>query len=135
MIKDKTALENSRVSVIIPALNEEANIHDSVMDVIRAFDKLNINGEIIVVNDGSTDQTGAIVERLSRKYPFVRMITHDEAEGIGSAYWDGVKHSSGDIVTWVSGDFESDAYDILRYLPLMEHVDIIIPYVYNDKTI
>jgi glycosyltransferase involved in cell wall biosynthesis len=134
MIKDKASPENIKVSVVIPALNEEANINDSVMDVIRAFEKLNINGEIIVVNDGSTDRTGVIVERLISKYPFIRMITHDKAEGIGSAYWDGVKHSSGDVVTWVSGDFESNAYDILRYLPLLEDVDIVIPFVYNDKT-
>ena len=82
MIKEKALSEKRKISVIIPALNEEASIHDSVMDVIMAFDKLNINGEIIVVNDGSTDQTGVIVERLISNYPFVRMITHDRNEGI-----------------------------------------------------
>lgn len=122
-----------KVSVIIPALNEENGIHSSIMDVLKAFERLGIQGEIIVVNDGSSDQTGKIVENLSREYSMIRMIEHDRPKGIGLSYWDGVKQAEGEFVTWVSGEGESRALDILSYLPLMENVDIVIPYVFNDR--
>ena len=54
---------NIDVSVVVPALNEEANINKTIEDLLNAFRKLKINGEIIVVNDGSTDITTIIIDR------------------------------------------------------------------------
>lgn len=121
-----------KVSVIMPALNEENNISRAVENVIKSFDQLGVHGEIVVVNDGSTDQTKAIVEELIEKYPFIRLICHDKPKGIGASYWEGIRKSRGEIVTMLPGDAENDAYEILRYLPLMEHVDIVIPFIYNQ---
>ena len=57
-----------KISVIMPALNEEQNISKAVVNVIKSFDRLDVHGEIVVVNDGSTDQTKEIVEELIEKY-------------------------------------------------------------------
>lgn len=122
-----------KVTVIMPALNEEKNIIGAVENVIESFDKVGISGEIVVINDGSTDGTGNAVEGLAKKHPFIRLISHDKPHGIGASFWEGIKKSQGEIVTMVPGDGENDAYEILRYLPLMSHVDVVIPFVHNKN--
>ena len=120
-----------KVSVIMPALNEENNISTAIENVVKSFMQLDILGEIVVINDGSTDRTRTIVESLIGKYPFIQLICHDKPKGIGASCWEGIWKSKGEMVTWLPGDAENDAFEILRYLPLMEHVDIVIPFIYN----
>jgi len=122
------------ISVIMPALNEEVNIEQAIENVLESFRKLEIDGEVVIVNDGSTDDTENIAEGFVREYPNVQLINHMKSQGIGKAYWDGAKASKGECITWVPADGENDAFEILRYLPLMKQVDIIIPYVYNKET-
>lgn len=117
----------------MPALNEESNISKAVENVVEAFNRLNIHGEIVVVNDGSVDRTKEIVAELIEKYPFIQLICHDKPKGVGTSYWEGIWKSRGEIVTMLPGDAENDAYEILRYLPLMDHVDIVIPFIYNKN--
>ena len=120
-----------KISVIMPALNEQDNISNAIENVVKAFHKLNVSGEIIVVNDGSTDRTASIVEGLMGKYPFIQLVYHEKPQGIGASYWDGIWKSEGEIVTMIPGDGENDTYEVLRYFPLMDHVDIVIPFIYN----
>lgn len=117
----------------MPALNEEQNISKAVENVMQAFNCLGVHGEIVVINDGSTDQTKKIVEELMGNYPCIQLICHDKPKGIGASYWEGIGKSRGEIVTMLPGDAENDAYEILRYLPLMEHVDMVIPFIYNQN--
>ncbi|MBI5048539.1 MAG: glycosyltransferase family 2 protein [Deltaproteobacteria bacterium] len=124
---------NYKITVIMPALNEEKNIVKAVENVIESFDRIGISGEIIVMNDGSTDGTGNAVEGLIKKHSFIRLISHDKPEGIGASFWEGIKKSQGEVVTMLPGDGENDGFEILRYIPLMEQVDIVIPFVYNKE--
>lgn len=122
-----------QISVVMPALNEEENIKGAALDVIHAFRALNIRGEIVIVNDGSTDGTREIAEALAREYSEIKVIHHDRPQGIGASFWDGAVNGRGDVVTMLPGDGENDASEILRYLPLAEHVDVVIPFVYNKE--
>ena len=122
-----------KVSIIMPALNEEKNIDQALSNVISSFDRLNISGEIVVINDGSTDGTQAAVNRWMKERPYVRVIRHETPQGIGASFWDGVLSANGEIVTMMPGDGENDSYEILRYLPLMEQLDLVVPYVYNTE--
>ena len=124
---------NYTISVIIPALNEESNLDRALQNVVEVFARLKIRGEIVAVNDGSTDRTQAIIEQWMKRLPFIRLVRHDNRMGIGASFWDGVGSSTGEIVTMLPGDAENDAYEILRYLPMMEHVDMVVPFVYNRE--
>ena len=119
------------LSIIMPSLNEEKHVLVAINSSLRAIDKLNIDGEIIVVNDGSTDMTREIVEGVMKKDSRIRIINHDVAKGFGNAFWVGVDNMRGEFVCTIPGDNENDAYEILRYHKLLDHVDIIIPFVYN----
>jgi glycosyltransferase involved in cell wall biosynthesis len=120
-----------KLTVVMPALNEAENIDSALTNVTASFEKLNILGEIIVINDGSRDNTQAKIEEWIKDYSYIRFIRHETPMGIGASFWDGVLASDGEIVTMMPGDAENDSYEILRYLSLMEHVDIVIPHMYN----
>lgn len=121
------------ISVVMPALNEERNVGAAIENVIRAFDDYGIRGEVILVNDGSTDRTGEIVADLMRSEDRVTMLRHETPRGIGGSFWDGVDHARADVVVMLPGDNENDPWEILRYLPLLGHVDIVIPFVFNRE--
>lgn len=119
------------ISVVMPALNEEADVERAVNETLAAFQKLKINGEIVLINDGSKDMTPKIADRLKAQYPNLQVIHHDKPHGIGGSFWEGAHAAKGDVVTMLPGDGENDPIEILRYFPLMKEVDIIVPFVYN----
>ncbi|ODS30294.1 MAG: dolichyl-phosphate beta-D-mannosyltransferase [Candidatus Scalindua rubra] len=121
------------ISVIIPTLNEEKSIAHVLDNTIDTFERLGLSGEIVVINDGSTDKTPAIVESYIERNSFIKMIHHNKPKGVGFSYWEAVNEAEGELVTWVPGDSEIDAYEIIRYIPLLEHVDIVTPHVYNKS--
>ena len=121
------------LTVVMPALNEERNILAAMEATIEAFKGLKIDGEIIVVNDGSSDRTEELVRGAMQKYGSIRLIKHDTPKGIGASFWDGVEMAGGDAVVLIPGDNEVDSAESLRYFPLMRHVDIVIPFVYNRE--
>ena len=124
-------MANYDISVVMPALNEEANVERAVTETMDAFEQLGIHGEIVLVNDGSKDRTGDIGDALKLKYKNLHMIRHRVPHGIGGSFWEGAHASSGDVVTMLPGDGENDPLEILRYLKLMKEVDIVVPFVYN----
>src|SRR3990167_6167438 len=128
-------MENVRfdISVIIPALNEKKNIQDAIYNTLQGLEDYGINGEIIVVNDGSTDKTGELVKEIMKKDKRVRMLTHADCRGIGASFWTGVDQSRGNVITVIPGDNENDPGETLRYFNLLEHVDIIIPFIFNRE--
>lgn len=122
------------ITIVMPALNEEFNIHAAVETTLAAMDKFGVDGEVLVVNDGSTDATGRIVEEMMAGQSRVRMIRHATPQGIGASFWDGVANARGQFVCMMPGDNENDPDETLRYHRLMEHVDILVPFPINkDK--
>jgi len=119
------------ISVIMPALNEEKNIEDAINSTLEAFKVNNIDGEIIVINDGSKDKTREIVEAYQKKSNLIKLINHDKPMGIGYSFMDGVKLSDRDIVVMFPGDNENDPYDALSFYNLMNNVDILVPFIHN----
>lgn len=124
----------SKLSVIMPALNEELNISDAISSTLEAFDFFQINGEIIVVNDGSSDRTQTLIEDKSRENPGrIHIIKHNEPKGIGASFWEGVEQARTDIIIMLPGDNENEPLETLRYYRLLEHVDIVVPFIFNRE--
>lgn len=117
----------------MPALNEEEAIKASVANVLAGFRYFSLDGELVIVDDGSCDLTGEIAEELAARHDNIKVIHHTCPEGIGAAFRDGVKAASGELVVYIPGDGENEAKEIFRYIPLMETVDIVIPYVTNPE--
>lgn len=127
------ARDDISLSVIVPALNEERSIQGAVEGLIAALCKTVREWDIILIDDGSSDGTGAVAESLARKEPRIHVIHHDRPRGVGYSFLEGVKASSKRVVTWIPADGENDPDELLKYLPLIEHVDIVIPFVINTR--
>jgi glycosyltransferase involved in cell wall biosynthesis len=125
--------DNLDISIIVTALNEEDNIISVIEDSLKAFKDFQVDGEIIVVNDGSIDKTGELVGEAIKKNSCIKMIRHESPQGVGASFWDGVKIAEGEMVSWMPGDNENIPSEIVRYLRLSNDVDIVIPYVYNKR--
>lgn len=120
-----------KITVIMPALNEELCLAAGVANVLEGFERYAIRGELLIVNDGSSDRTAQIAEELACLHDCINVLHHQTPQGIGSSFMDGVGCAKGEMVVYVPGDGENDAAEILRYLPLMDHVDIVVPFVVN----
>ncbi len=122
-----------QISAIIPALNEEDNIETVINKTLNTFLELGIKGEIIVINDGSTDKTEELVNKIIKTNNRIRMIKHDKPQGIGVSFWDGVDNAKADAVVMLPGDNENEPWEILRYSDLLEHVDMVVPFIINKR--
>ncbi len=96
------------ISVVVPARNEEATIAAVVERSFQAFAELERSGEVLVVNDGSTDRTGAVLSDLQVRFPALRVFTHRRSRGMTAALQRMFSASRGDIVILIPADMESD---------------------------
>ena len=96
------------ISVVVPARNEEATIAAVVERSFQAFAELGRSGEVLVVNDGSTDRTGAVLSDLQARFPALRVFTHRRSRGMTAALQRMFSASCGDIVILIPADMESD---------------------------
>ena len=104
-----------KISVVIPAHNEERTIDE----IIRRVKAVSLNKEIIVIDDASTDETGRILDRISREQEPgnpVKIIRHLRNQGKGAAIRSGLNEASGDIVIIQDADLEYDPQDYIRLI-------------------
>lgn len=127
-------MEKIFITIIMPTLNEEKNILAAIEDTLSAFKEFGISGEILVINDGSTDSTPQLIKQKIEEFSDkVRMVSHPTPFGVGASFWDGVDAARGEIICMLPGDNENDPKEILRYIHLLDDVDIVIPFVFNRE--
>lgn len=113
-------MKELKLSIIIPAYNEEENIQPTLMDIIPKIRGEGIPFEIIVVNDNSKDKTQEIVESLKQVNPEIVLINRTPPGGFGRAIRTGLEHFTGDIVIPVMADLSDDSDDIIKYYRKIE---------------
>lgn len=103
------------LSVVMPARDEEGHLEDTVRGQVAALEAAGIAHEIVVVDDGSTDSTPAILERLGEEMPTVRSIRSGPPHGYGLAVRRGLQAFRGDAVAVSMADGSDDPEDLVRY--------------------
>jgi dolichol-phosphate mannosyltransferase len=109
-----------KLSVVIPAHDEAGSIGETVQGVTRALQQAEIDYEVVVVDDASTDGTAAVVEWLGESDARVRCLRSHYANGFGFAVRAGLEGFEGDAVAIVMGDGSDDPADLVRYHRLLE---------------
>jgi glycosyltransferase involved in cell wall biosynthesis len=102
---------NPRVSVLVPARDEAENVPELVARVERAFTALGLTdgaGELVLVDDGSTDGTGAIADELAVSHTCLRVLHHRRNQGLTAALRTGFAAVRGDLILFLPADLESD---------------------------
>jgi dolichol-phosphate mannosyltransferase len=109
-----------KLSVVIPARDEEGCIEQTLTDVAGALAREQIPYEIVVVDDGSTDDTAARVRRTQQRYPGVRLVSNDGPHGFGLAVRAGLAQASGDAIAVMMADASDSPEDLVRYYRKIE---------------
>lgn len=113
------ATNQRSISIFFPAFNDEGTIAGLVRDALDLLPTLTNDYQVLVINDGSTDKTAAIIDELALKYPEVRAIHHDCNRGYGGALQTGFKESEKELVFYTDGDGQYDVRELTRLWPLM----------------
>lgn len=111
------------LSVVLPAYNEEASIEEAVRACAVIQNPLNF--EVLVVDDGSQDDTAGIVKQLADEYSWLRLIRHDRNRGYGAALRTGFAAARHDLVFYTDADLQFDVGELADHLDRMEEVDLL----------
>lgn len=109
----------ARLSVVIPARNEEACIASTIEHLHLELRLQGIPHEIVVVDDGSTDGTWRILEALGERIPALTAVRNGGAHGFGRAVVCGLDHMAGDAAVVMMADESDDCRDVVRYWQLL----------------
>jgi glycosyltransferase involved in cell wall biosynthesis len=112
--------ENCAISVFFPAYNDAPSIGKLVSDAFEILPSLTDDYEVIVINDGSSDNTGEVLASLQRKHGSrMRVITHEANRGYGGALRSGFSAASKDLVFYTDGDGQYDVREMPNLLDRM----------------
>jgi glycosyltransferase involved in cell wall biosynthesis len=102
---------NPTVSLVIPCFNEAGNL-EALFEKARSLVGLNPRVEVIFVNNGSMDESEAILRDLSRGTPGISVVTVSVNQGYGFGIKAGLKQATGDLVGWTHADLQTDPLDV-----------------------
>lgn len=117
------------VSVVVPCFNEAENIPQLAKRVREVFDTLeHYRYECLFVDDGSTDETPAVLRAVSAEDPNVRPLRLARNAGQSAALVAGLQHAHGDLILTLDGDLQNDPGDFPKFLELLERYDCVCGY-------
>jgi len=108
-----------KLSVVIPAYNEEGSISETINTLEHALDLNKIVHEIIVINDNSRDNTEKILKELCLKYENVKYLTNPGPNGFGNAIKYGLQNTEGDCIAIMMADLSDSPQDLINYYNTM----------------
>lgn len=116
------------ISVVLPAYNEAENIEPVVDEATAALEPLVDESEIIVVDDGSRDDTAAVTRRVMDTNPHVRLVEHEVNRGFGAAVFSGFTNASKEWIFYTDADRQFVLDELSRFLPHTREYDLIAGY-------
>ena len=116
------------ISLVLPAYNEADNIAPMVAEAMPALEAVSDDFEIIVVDDGSADDTAAVTRRVMESNPHVRLIEHPVNQGFGAAVFSGFTNAEKDWIFYTDADRQFVLSELENFVPLMDQADLIAGY-------
>lgn len=120
-----------KISVILPILNEEDCIETTVTTIHNQLKTIVSHYEILAINDGSTDNTQALLDSLKKKYSRLHIIKHKKNRGYGAVLRTGIHHAQYDWIFFTDADMQFDISELKRFIPKTKNYDFIIGYRKN----
>jgi len=114
------------LSVVIPCYNETENLQRGVLDEVNDFlTKQNFSWEVIIADDGSTDESREIIERQIKDKEHFRLIENPHG-GKPAAVWGGIKNAGGQYVLFTDMDQSTPIKEVLKLIPYFEKYEVVI---------
>ncbi|MCP4229925.1 MAG: glycosyltransferase family 2 protein [bacterium] len=116
------------ISAVIPAFNEAGNIAPLCREFNLVLKDNYPEYEIVVVDDGSSDQTASILKKLQGEIANLRVITHKSNQGYGKSLRDGFDAAAMDYIFYTDGDNQFDIEELTKFPPLLDEADAVLGY-------
>lgn len=114
------------ISIVAPAYNEGGNIGKFVRECVKVIESLSMECEIVIVDDGSTDDTRMKLTELSKKYPRLRVVVHERNLGYRRSLLDAIENACGSFVLTIDSDLQYDVGMLPRFVEKMgEGYDVV----------
>jgi glycosyltransferase involved in cell wall biosynthesis len=120
------------LTILVPALNEEEGVRITVEEVLAAARRQFDRFEVILVDDGSSDGTGAIADALALENAEIRVIHNPKPRGVGWAFWEGIARAKFDCLTVIPGDHAYNKNGVERLFTAVGSADLVISYRTNQ---
>ena len=118
---ERTILQNLTYSIVIPAYNEGARLGPTLEKVLAYIAQHGCDAEVIVVNDGSRDNTADIVREMAQTNPSLRLVENPGNHGKGYSVRNGMLHAQGRVVVFSDADLSSPIEEIPKLLQAISH--------------
>ncbi len=122
-----------RVSIFVPAYNEERNLEGAIRDIVSAAEAVLEDYEILLVDDGSTDRTAELADRLAHEHPKIRVIHQGRNLGIAAGYARAVDEAKLDYFSFLPADQEVSLESIKNIFAAVGTAEIVVPYHENTE--
>lgn len=106
------------LSLVLPCYNESGNLKNLLEAYKKVIQREDI--EILVVNNGSLDETAILLEEIQHNYSFLRIVTIVKNEGYGNGIITGLREARGKYIGWSHGDLQTPPEDVIRALEIIE---------------
>jgi len=128
-------MAHPQLSIVIPAYNESARIEDALQRVMECVSAKEWDAEVLVVDDGSTDDTAAIVQRWTLQYPRLHLIRNSGNKGKGYSVRNGLLQAAGEVVMFTDADLSAPMEEAERLIAMLaDGADVAIGSRWMDRT-
>jgi glycosyltransferase involved in cell wall biosynthesis len=118
----------TELSIFFPFWNEQDNIEKIVMDAVPVAKQVARKWEILMIDDGSSDKTLQLAERLAKKDAHFRVISHQPNRGYGAALTSGLTHAKYKYIVFTDGDGQFDFSEVTKFVDKIDTSDMVIGY-------
>ena len=125
--------DKKSITVTVPALNEEAGLLATLDQIRQVMDRDFPDYEILVFDDGSTDNTGRMADEYAKKHPHIKVIHNPGTRGIGYSYKEGIKLATKNYYTLIHGDNEIMAPLMRQMFTSVDKADFVITVIRQDS--
>jgi dolichol-phosphate mannosyltransferase len=114
------------LTVFVPAYNEAGNLPGCVQAVLAQMDAMGVAVEILIVDDASRDETGALADQLAAQELRVRAVHHPTNLGIGGAFMTALRQAQGEWLILIPADLAIEPSELPRYLAAVPQADVVV---------
>jgi len=118
-------MHTQSLSIVLPCFNEEGIIPATIADAQKWLLASGMDGEIVVVDDGSTDGTSKLLDSLARVIPILKIVRHPINKGYGSAIRSGCDAATKELIAFMDSDGQFAAAELTAFLPLFPEFDLV----------
>ena len=126
------ASRDDSITIAVAALNEQENLEQAVEIIVSAVERCVPSYEIIIFNDGSTDQTGEIAESLAARFPQVSVVHHSQPKCLGGVIRSGLARAQMTYFLWIDGKGATTESALDRIFSLRGQADLVVPFPSNQ---